>query len=145
MRNTNRKIRGHAILELCLSFTVIWLLFTGVYQFGYSLYLYNNLATAVTNGARYAARADLNPTSPSSFTTAVKNVVVYGSPTGGSSTLAPGLTTSHVLVTWSVDSEGVPKDVTVKLNNFQISAIFKTYTLANKPSVTAKYGGVYKS
>jgi Flp pilus assembly protein TadG len=39
------------MVELAVSFMVIWLLFSGVYSFGYAFYVYNRLQTAVADAA----------------------------------------------------------------------------------------------
>lgn len=144
MERKARSRRGNAILEFALSFTLLWTVFSGVFQFGYSMYVYNSLATAVSEGARYAARVDLD--SPGyTFVNQVKNMVVYGSPTGGGTPLAPGLSTGQVSVTWTADASGVPQTITVGISSYAVNAIFHNYTFTNKPRVTVLYLGSYKT
>lgn len=136
--------RGNAILEFALSFTLLWTVFSGVFQFGYSMYVYNSLATAVTEGAHYAARVDFD--SPGyTFVNQVKNMVVYGSPTGGGTPLAPGLSSGQVSVTWTTDASGVAQTITVGISSYTVNAIFHNYTFTNKPRVTVLYLGSYKT
>jgi Flp pilus assembly protein TadG len=139
-----RRQRGSAVLEFALSFALLWAVFSGVFQFGYSMYVYNSLANAVSQGARYAARVDFD--SPShAFAGPVKNMVVYGSPTGGGTPLAPGLATSQVSVTWTTDAAGVPQTITVGINTYTLNAIFQNFTFTNKPRVTVQFLGSYKT
>ena len=136
--------RGNAAIEFALSFACIWGIFTGVFEFGHSMYIYNNLATSVTDGARYAARVDFDDPAHT-FITKVKNVVLYGSPTAGASTIVPGLTAANINVTWTTDSAGLPVTITVAVTGYTVNAIFGNFTFTNKPSVTMKYMGSYKS
>ena len=50
-----RARRGNAMLEFALASSILVPLFAGVFQFGYTLYVYNNLDSAVRGGARYAS------------------------------------------------------------------------------------------
>ena len=136
--------RGNAVLEFALSFAVLWALFSGVFQYGYSMYIYNNLAIAVANGANYAARVQFDDPDHT-FATAVKNMVVYGSPAAGTTPMVAGLGTGNVAVSWTTDSEGVPQTITVGITGFTVNAVFKTFTFTNKPQVTVKWFGVYKT
>jgi Flp pilus assembly protein TadG len=66
-----------------------------VLEFGRALWVHNALSDAARRGARYAV---LNPSSDSA---SVKNVVVFGDPTGGTQPLVENLTTTNVDVTYS--------------------------------------------
>ena len=48
--------KGHAMLELAISAGVLVTCLAGTFQFGYTFYVYNQLVSAVGNGARYAAQ-----------------------------------------------------------------------------------------
>lgn len=134
---------GNAMVEFALGFTLLWFLFSGVFQFAYSIYIYENLMNAVSDAAFFAARADFNASSTNTFVTQVQNMAVYGSPAGGGTALAPSLTASKVSVTWTSDSAGVTQTVTVGITNYSISALFQTITLTNKPRCTVKYAGTF--
>src|ERR1051325_7493401 len=54
--STRRRERGHAMLELAVSAAVMISCLGGTFQFGYTFYVYNQVVTAVGNGARYAAQ-----------------------------------------------------------------------------------------
>ena len=50
-----RKSGGNALIEFALAFGFLFPVLTGTFQFGYAFFVYNELQTAVREGARYAA------------------------------------------------------------------------------------------
>ena len=56
MRSHSR--HGSAVIEFALGWSVLWLLFSGVYQFGYAFYTYNSLLTSVANAAELGSKLD---------------------------------------------------------------------------------------
>jgi Flp pilus assembly protein TadG len=154
VRQRDRKAQsGSVMLEFALSALLLTSVFTGTFQFGYTLYVYNKLESAVVAGTRYASRLDLandnNSNVPAAFSDAVKNMTVYGTPTPGDSptAVAPGLTPANVSVgvtfTGGVGNE--PVNVTVSIVNYQVNAVFRTFSFNNKPSLTMSYDGQYCS
>ena len=137
-------VRGNAVIEFALAFSLLWAALAGVVQFGYAMYIYNELATATAQGARFASTVDFDSLSQN-FAIQVKNMVVYGSPVAGASPLVQGLTTANVSVSWSVDASGVPENMTVSIVNYTCDAIFRSFTWNGKPLVTVRYMGVYKT
>jgi Flp pilus assembly protein TadG len=143
--------RGNAILEFALSSTILIYVFTGVFQFGYSMYLYNELEAGVRAGIRYASLAGISNSGdssiPAAYSTAVQNMVVYGTPSPGASPMPviKGLRTGVVTVGVNFDSGHVPTDVSVKISTYSVDAIFKTFTFANKPVLQMPYFGKYCS
>ena len=145
--------RGNAMIEFAIAATLLTSIFTGVFQFGYSMYRYNELVSAVRAGVRYASVLKIsnsgNSTLSSAYTDAVKNMVVYGNPSPGNSPtpLISGLGTGNVTVSATFDTGGqhVPTYVTVKVNSFSVDAVFKTYTFTNKPTLTMPFLGLYCS
>jgi hypothetical protein len=136
-----RGTKGNAIVEFALSWALISMIFTGVYQFGYSLYIYNSLQTAVSGAAKLGQRIDYDTGNPTAYATKLKNMVLYGDTTAGTSPIIPGLTASHVMVTPTLVG-GIPTAVTVAINGYTINAIVGTMTLNEKPSVTMPYSGL---
>ena len=132
--------RGNALLEFALGFSILWALFAGIYQFGYSFYVYNTMLTSVGNAAELGSKMTYDTGSPSTYTTALQNMVVYGSTTAGTTPIVPGLSTSNVTVTVN-PAGGIPTDVTIKINNYTIDAVFTTFTFNGKPRGTAVYMG----
>ena len=114
-----------------------------VFQYGYTMYLYNGLQNAATDGAAYAAHLNYCADRASTFTTNVQQMVVYGDPTlsSGTSTV-PGLTPSNVTVT--ITPATFPASVTVGITNFTAGALFSNFKFTNKPAVTMMYFGNYQ-
>jgi Flp pilus assembly protein TadG len=140
----NRRRKGNAFVEIALAFSVLMPVMGGTYQFGYAFYQYNNVESAMRNAARYAAYRTYNGTGstpPSAFTTAVRNMAVYGSPAPaqGAPKIA-NIDPNNISVIMTFTS-GVPSRVQVKLNSFTVNTIFKTYTMNGKPTVTFPYIG----
>src|SRR5262249_50155832 len=110
---------------------------------------YNNLENAVARGARYGALVpydSANSTPSDAYSAAVKNMVVYGTPTPavGANAGLTGLTTPNVTAQVAFDSTyKIPGTVTVSITNYTINGIFGTTLLTNKPSVTYQYQGVW--
>lgn len=130
-RDRKKAQSGSVMLEFALSALLLTSVFTGTFQFGYTLYVYNKLETAIIAGTRYASRRDLTSDTtevPASFSNAVKNMTVYGSPSPGDSptAVAPGLTTANVEVQAAfTNGAGVrPNSVTVRIINYQVNAVF---------------------
>lgn len=140
-----RKRSGTAIVEFALGSGVLLAAFSGTFEIGYTLIQYNKLETAVAQGARYASMVpyDSATATPSAaFSSAVRNMVLYGSPVTGTSPVLSGLTAGNVnlIVTFA---NGVPSAVEVSITGCTINALFMTYTLTGKPAVTYPYQGVW--
>ena len=142
-RQRRRRHGGNAILEFAVGFGVLFLSLSGAAQYGYSMYVYNCLETAVSGGAAFASRATLD-TRNSAFETEVKNVVVYGSPSGTGAALAPGLTTAAVSVV-RTPSSGFPDRITISISSITVNTVFRTFTFTGKPSVSVRFSGKYRT
>jgi len=141
--NKFRSRRGNALLEFALAAGVLVPAFTGTFQYGYTFYVYNNLESAVRDGARYASMIPYNSSSSTptaAYTTAVQNTVVYGNSAGTGSAVVSGLTTSNVQVIPTM-AGAIPKTITVQITGFAVNAIFGTTTFTGKPSTTFSYTG----
>jgi len=134
------------MVEFAIGSFVLIAALAGTFEFGYSFYIYNNLQTAVNNGAKYAALRTYESTdnTPGAcFQTAVQDMVAYGDPTGTNTTpVAPNLTPGDVSVNVTF-ANGVPSTMTVGISSYAINAVFKTINLANKPQVTYPFLGRY--
>src|SRR5258708_3101844 len=94
-KNRLRSRRGNAVLEFGLASLVLIPMFLGTFQFGYTFYVYNLMTTQVHAGARYASMRTFRcgtTGSITNFKNHVKNVVMYGNPSGTGDNLVPGLT-----------------------------------------------------
>ena len=133
--------RGNVIVEFALGWSLIWLLFSGLYHYGYSFYVYNMLQTSVANAAQLASQLNYDTSATETFTSQIQSMSLYGDPSATSGTpLVPGLSGSNIAVTITL-SNSVPTDVTVDIVNFSFSTIFNTVTLNGKPRVTVAYRG----
>src|SRR5690242_3426808 len=123
--------RGNAMVEFAIGSGLLVAAFAGTFQFGYTFLLYNNLENAVARGARYASVVpyDSSTTTPSdAFKTQVRNMVLYGSPTAGTSAVLPGLASGNVNLTVTF-TNGTPRAMTVSISGYTINSVFGTTTL----------------
>jgi len=142
MKTVQRKSeRGNSLLEFALGFSLLWSLFSGVYQIGYAYYVYDKLTVATADAALLGSKLSYDTGNPSAYSTALQNMVVYGSETAGTSPLVPNLTTSNVAVNAHLDANGIPRYVTVNITGYTINALFTSFTLPNKPGATGLYYG----
>ena len=137
------------MVEFAIGSSVLIAVFTGTFQFGYMFYQYNTLVNAIEQAARYGSLLQYSSTSTtptSSFSTQVKNMAVYGTPSAGTTPLLSGLSTSNIDVTITAGpgTNFTPAKVTVTLNSFTLNGFFATQALTNKPSVTYNYLGFYQ-
>ena len=93
-RNKNREC-GSTLVEFAIGATVFLTVLFAVIEFGRALWVHNALSDAARRGARYAV------VHPATDYAAVKNVVVYGDPAGGSAAMVDNLTTSNVNVSYA--------------------------------------------
>lgn len=134
--------RGSAALEFALGFSLFWMLFSGVYSVGYAFYVYNGLMVSAANAATMGSKMAYDMGDPAAYTTALKNMVVYGDTAAGTRPIVPNLTTNNVNVTMATDTRGMPRDVTISISGYTINAVFANFTLPDKPRVTAQYYGL---
>ena len=140
MRSNRRSSqKGVALIEFALSWSVMWVIFWGLFEFGYAFYSYNVLLTSVSNAAELASKMTFDGGSPNAFTTAVKNMVVYGDEIAGSTPLLPNLSVNNVSVSLSPDNVG-PQNITVSVT-YQIDVVLAKFQLTNKPQVTTAFIG----
>lgn len=136
---------GNIMLEFAIGSAVLISAMAGTFQFGWDFLQYNNLENAVARGARYASVVpyDSATSTPSAaFKTAVQNMVLYGSPTAGSSPVLGGLTAANVNLAVTFTT-GVPSAMTVSISGYRIPSVFGSITLSNKPRVTYTYQGIW--
>ena len=101
--------RGSAILEGALTLTIALMTLIVIIEVGVTMVLYQGAAERARHGARYAA---VNPTE----TQKIKNVILYGTPTGSGSGLF-GITSEDITVSVNeLDNEtsGALIEVSVK-------------------------------
>src|SRR5437667_12127656 len=101
--STNRlgSRRGNAMIEFALASLILIPMFFGAFQFGYTFYVYNLLCSQIRAAARYGSIRTFNAgnaASKTAFSTAVKNVVIYGNPDGSGTVIEPGITAAKLEV-----------------------------------------------
>jgi Flp pilus assembly protein TadG len=143
-----RRRNGNVMIEFALGSGILLAAFTGTFQFGYTFLQYNNLQNAVTRGARFASLApydSLTSTASTAFKTKVKNMVLYGSTTAGTTPVLPGLTAANVNFDGAFfdPTLKIPTKMTVSITGYTINSIFASNTLTNKPQVTYAYQGIW--
>src|SRR5512144_128185 len=61
MSDRRRRARaGNSLVEFAIILPLFWALFTGMFQFGKSIWLYARIQEAVAAGARYASHVDFD-------------------------------------------------------------------------------------
>jgi len=123
---------GNALIEFAGSLLLLAVLFSGVFEIGYSFHTYGQLVAAVRAGARYAAFQPRAAAADPAVANAVRNLVVYGDPAPAAQTkpLVPGLAAEHVELINTADQS------TVSLRGFTIDAVFMKLKLDGRPTVT---------
>jgi Flp pilus assembly protein TadG len=127
--------RGSTLVEFAIALTVLLTAMFAVMEFGRALWVHNALTDAARRGARYAvlhSSADMG---------AVKNVVVYGDPAGGSQAVVPNLTTANVTVTYT-DFALNKGTATVSVTGYQFQFVVPLIgTTITMPSYTTTLTG----
>lgn len=120
MREDSRRERkselGATLVEFAIVATVFLTVMFGVIEFGRCLWTHNALSDAARRGARYAINH------PETDEGAVKNVAVYGDPSGGTKPLVDNLTTDNVIVKYSNYKLG-EGTVSVSITNYQFQFV----------------------
>jgi Flp pilus assembly protein TadG len=139
-----KRQRGNALIEMALAMVVLVPIFLGVFQFGLAFFYYNQLASAVRAGARYASYLtyDSPSATPSNaYQQAVRNMTVYGNPRGGAQPVVSNLTPAHINVSVTAVN-GVPRYVRVGVREFSMNVILRTLKVS-RPEAEFPYLGVY--
>ena len=147
MTRKSKRESGHAMLELAISAGVMVSCLVGTFQFGYTFYTYNQLVTAVGNGARYAAQRTYRAGSENveQGNAAIRNMVVYGDaqPAPEAAPVVPKLIPAEVDVRWELAGDGTPLNVNVAIKGYTMDAIFRSFTFDGRPAVQFPYVGKY--
>ena len=118
MKFKRKNEKGETLVEFAIMGSVFMMALFGIIEFGRLYWTHNALRDAARRGVRYAAvrRND------AAGMQAVKNMVVYGDPAGGTTPLVNGLSTSNVQIEY-VNYNGVQLSAraTVKIDNYQFN------------------------
>ncbi len=138
--STGTRRSGHALIELAFSAAVMIACIAGTFQFGYTFFVYNQLVTAVANGARYAATQPFESQDAEKTNAAIRNLVVFGEPQPGEDArpIVAGFAPENVAVNWTID-RGAPSAVAISIRNFSIDAVFAKFTFDGRPGVEFPY------
>lgn len=148
MKRDVKREKGHAMLELAFSAALMVTCLGGTFAFGYTFYVYNELVTAVGNGARYAALRTYRAATPKDVekgAAAIRNMVVYGDaqPGVGAQPVVAHLKPEDVDVRWVKDASGAPSAVDVGIREFSVDAVFRKFTFTGRPGVEFPFVGKY--
>ncbi len=138
--NMRKKQRGLAAVEFLISVPLLMIILAGITEFGTALIRYNTLNQMASDGARYAVSEIYGTASSDQIAdpTAIKNMVLYGDPDGGTTPLIANLTADniqivkenkYVTITITYPYEPVLSTLLADLNldfNLTTSAIMRT-------------------
>ncbi len=140
------------MIELALCAGIMVTCLSGIFQFGYSFYIYDQLVSAVGNGARYAASRTYRSATPADLdkgTAAIRNMVAYGNsrPAPDAAPVTPNLKPENVQVTWVKGeggaASGAPAAVEVTIVHYSVGAVFSSFSLDHRPLAQFPYIGRY--
>ena len=126
--------RGSTLVEFAIGITVFVTAMFAVLEFGRALWVHNALSDAARRGARYAVLHS------SGSADAVKNVVVYGDPSGSGQPMLNNLSTANVNVVYTnfgLNDGTVSVSITGYQFQFVVPIIGTTITM---PSYTTTLG-----
>src|SRR5215217_5209317 len=117
--NFKQDEKGSTLVEYAIGATVFIMAVFAVLEFGRALWTHNALTDAARQGARYAALHQ----SGGAEDTNIKNLVVYGSTSGGTKPIVPGLSTTNVQISRTGDFSVNSGTATVKITGFQFQFV----------------------
>jgi len=114
--------RGTAIVEFTLTAAFFLMMIMAIISAGHLFFTHNALVESTRRGARYAATLAKPNTEAcvnnSTTVDPVKNMVLYGTPTAGTTTLVNNLQASNITVCYSNDYGVAQGTVSVKIENY---------------------------
>ena len=132
--NRRKRQKGQALVESCLVMIPLLLMIVGIVDFGQFLFFHEAMTDRARAGARYAAVSPYDAT-------AIKNMVLYNSPTVPTgATGFYGLTAANVTVT-PTPSTGAPTYVAVKISGVPIIMIspYLTKSYTHRPIIATRF------
>jgi Flp pilus assembly protein TadG len=128
--------RGTAIVEFAITATFFLMIIMAIVSGGHLFFTHNAMVESTRRGARYAATQCLPnlagcPNSATSLAR-VRNVVLYGTDTAGTSPLVNGLTTANVQVDYSANFGVSQGTVSVKIIDYSYTFAVAA-TIINMP------------
>ncbi len=136
-RTKHHSESGTAVLEFALTAAVFLMMIVAIISGGHLFFTHNAMVESTRRGARYAAtqcKPDLSGCVGSDTSLArVKNVVLYGTPTAGTTPLVYNLTPANITVEYSSDFGVAQGTVSVKIVNYDYTFAVAA-TLINMPA-----------
>jgi Flp pilus assembly protein TadG len=127
----NHSERGTAIVEFTITAAFFLMIIMAIVSGGHLFFTHNAMVESTRRGARYAATlakpATESCVNNSTTVTPVKNMVLYGTPTAGTTTLVNNLQASNVTVCYSSDYGVAQGTVSVKIEGYNY-----TFAVAGK-------------
>jgi len=118
----NHSERGTAIVEFTLTAAFFFMMIIAIVSAGHLFFTHNAMVESTRRGARYAAsqcKPDLaGCVNSDTSLERIKNVVLYGTPTAGSTPLVYNLTPANITVEYSNDFGVAQGTVSVKIVNY---------------------------
>src|SRR5215813_7920476 len=119
----NKSERGAAMVEFTLTASFFLMMVMALVSGGHLFFTHNAMVEATRRGARYAAmqcKPNLSGCANSDTTVdRVKNMVLYGTPTAGTTTLVHNLQASNITVTFSNNFNVATGTVSVQIDSYQ--------------------------
>jgi len=113
---------GTAVVEFAIMASLFFMMIIAIVSGGHLFFTHNALVESTRRGARYAATLAKPGTescaNASTTVDPVKNMVLYGTPTAGSTTLVSHLEASNITVCYSNDYGVGQGTVSVKIENY---------------------------
>jgi len=130
VKTTKTGESGASIVEFAIGATVFLTVMFAVMEFGRALWIHNALADAARRAARYAVNqsASTPPGVPTTglnvgpSLTAIRNVAIYGDPSGGTNPLVTDLTPANLDVQYTGFGVG-EGTVAVTITNYQFKFV----------------------
>ena len=120
--NKKESEKGNVMIEFTITAIAFLMMIMAIVSAGHLFFTHNALVESTRRGARYASLVAAPSTqgcqNNSTTVNAVKNMVLYGTPTAGTATLVNNLQPSNVTVCYSNDYGVGQGTVSVKIENY---------------------------
>jgi hypothetical protein len=131
---TDNPEKGTATLEFALTAGFFFLIIVAIVSGAHLFWTHHALVEATRRGARYAASqckpTETNCAGYADVLDRIKNVVVYGTPTAGTTPFVPGLTPDNVVITHSTDATHPENDFGVASGTVSVKIVNYNYKFA---------------
>jgi len=133
-----------AMVEFAITASFFLMMIMAIISGGHLFFTHNALVESTRRGARYAATLAKPATgfcaNNSTTVDPVKNMVLYGTPTAGTTTLVNNLAASNVTVCYSSDYGVAKGTVSVKIENYDYTFAVAAKVIHMPPYQTTVVG-----